>query len=54
MAPKFEDMSMVAIEQGGTAEAALDGIDGAIDSMTNTQVVLVADLFSEGEMAVEH
>jgi len=34
-------------------EAAIDGVNGTIDSVTNTAVVLVADLFPEGEMALE-
>jgi hypothetical protein len=38
MAPKSEEMQMVGIEQGGAAEAAIDGANEAIDSMTNTAV----------------
>ena len=52
-APNFEKTPTVAIEQGGTAEAAIDGVSKTIDSMTNTAVVLVADWFPGGEMAVE-
>ena len=38
MAPKFADTPIVVMEPGGTAEAALDGMDGRIDSMTKTAV----------------
>jgi hypothetical protein len=41
------------IEQGGTAEAAIDGVNETIDSMTNTVVILVTDWLPKGEMAVE-
>ena len=53
MPPKFEDMWIVVIEQGVTAEAALDAIDGMIDGMTDCGNFLVADWCSGGEMAVE-
>lgn len=53
MGPKFEDMWVAVIEQEGTAEAAIDGVDETIDSTTNTAVILVADWFPGGEMAVE-
>ena len=33
------------IERGGAAEAAINGVNEAIDSMTNTAVVLVAEGF---------
>jgi len=33
MPPKFEGMWMIVIEQGATAEAALDAPDGMIDSI---------------------
>jgi len=52
-APNFEKTPTVAIEQGGAAEAAIDGVNETIDSVTNTVVVLVADWFPGGEMAVE-
>ncbi len=51
MPPKFEDMWMVVIEQGGTAETALDAVDGMIE--TDCGNFLVADWCSEGEIAVE-
>jgi hypothetical protein len=51
--PNFEETPTVAIEQGGAAEAAIDGVNETIDSMTNTVVVLVAEWFPQGEMAVE-
>ena len=35
---KFEDMWMVVIEQGVTAEAALDAIDGMTDGMTDGNI----------------
>jgi hypothetical protein len=44
---------IVAVEQGGAAEAAIDGVNEMIDSMTNMTVVFVGDLFREGGMAVE-
>ncbi len=53
MPPKFEDMWMVMTEQGGTAEAVLDTIDGTIDGMTDCGNFLVADWCSEGEIAGE-
>lgn len=34
MAPKFEYMWKVVIEQGGTANAAIDATDGTIDNIT--------------------
>jgi len=53
MGPKFEDMWVAVIEQRGIAEAAIDGVNETIDSMTNTPVILVADWFPRGEMASE-
>ena len=38
MSPKFADRPIVVMEQGGTAEAALDAMDRTIDSMTKTAV----------------
>jgi len=38
----------------GNAEVAIDGVNGTIDNMTNTAVVLVTHQFLEGEMALEH
>jgi hypothetical protein len=46
-------MCVAVIEQGGTAETAIDGVNETIDSMTNTAVILVAGWFLGGEMAVE-
>jgi hypothetical protein len=51
--PNFEETPTVAIEQGRVAEAAIDGANEAIDSMTNTAVVLVGDWFPGGGMAAE-
>ena len=39
MAPKFEETWMVVIEQGGTANAAINAMDGTIDNMTKTGVI---------------
>ena len=44
MPPKFEDMWVVVIRQGEAAEAAINGVNKTIDSMTNTAVILVADM----------
>ncbi len=41
------------IWQGGTAEAAIDGVNETIDSMNNNAVIFVADRCPGGEMAVE-
>ena len=43
MPPKFEGMWMIVIEQGATAEAALDAPDGMIDSMTDCGNFLSTD-----------
>jgi len=53
MGPKFEDMWVAMIEQGGIAETIIDGVNKTINSMTNTVVILVADWFPRGEIAVE-
>ena len=44
-------MWMAVIEQGGTAEAAIDGVNETIISMTNTALIFVTD--PGGEMVVE-
>jgi len=44
----------VAIEQGVAAEATSDDANETIYSVTDTAVVLVADWFPGGEMAVDH
>jgi hypothetical protein len=49
----FEETPTVAIEHARAAEAAIDGANETIDSITNTAVVLIADWFLGGEMAVE-
>ena len=42
------------IEQGGAAEAEIDGVnEKKIHSVTDSVIVLVADRFPRGEMAVE-
>jgi len=46
MAPKFEEMWVAVAEQGRAAEAAIDGVNEAIDSIINTAVVLVGRLVS--------
>lgn len=38
--PKFVERPIIAIEQGVTAEADLDAMNGMIDSMTKTVVFL--------------
>jgi len=38
---------------GGAVEAAIDGVNGTIDSVMNTALVLVVGSFSETEMAKE-
>jgi len=53
MAPKSEEMWVFVVEQGGAAKASIDGVNEAIDSITNRAVVLVADWFPGGEMALE-
>ena len=46
MAPKFEDMWMVAIEQGGHGCSRSRSVNETIDSMTETGVIfLVVDWF---------
>jgi hypothetical protein len=49
-APKFEETPIVAIEQGGTSETAIDGINETIDSMIKTSYFLVADRFPNEEI----
>jgi hypothetical protein len=46
-------MWVFVVEQGEAAEAAIDGVKETIDSITNTVVILVADWFPGGEMALE-
>jgi hypothetical protein len=38
MSPKFGDRPIAIIKQGGTVEAAIDAIDGTIDSVPTTAV----------------
>ncbi|KFZ23278.1 hypothetical protein V502_02238 [Pseudogymnoascus sp. VKM F-4520 (FW-2644)] len=52
-APKFEETPVVAIKQGGTAEAAISGVIEMIDSMINQNLVLVAHCSPWGEMVKE-
>ena len=42
MLPKSEEMWMVMIKQGGTAEAALDVTNRTIDSKTKTRYFFIA------------
>jgi hypothetical protein len=42
MPPKSEEIWMVVIKQGGTAEAALNATNGMIDSKTKTWYYFVA------------
>jgi hypothetical protein len=53
MGPKFRRYVGGRDWAGGTAEALIDGVNETIDSMTNTAVILIADWFPGGEMAVE-
>jgi hypothetical protein len=46
-------MWMVVLEQGGTAEAAFDAVNGMIDSMAKTAVFSRCRLVSWGGMAEE-
>jgi hypothetical protein len=39
--PNFNEILLVAIEQGGTAEAAIDGVSEMIGSMTNRSSFLI-------------
>ena len=52
MAPKSEEVQVVIVERGGAAEALINGVNEAIDCITNTAVVLVVDWFPGGEMAL--
>jgi hypothetical protein len=51
--PGLEETPTITTEQGGTAEAAIDGVNETIDSMINRGNFLVADWLSRGEMAEE-
>jgi hypothetical protein len=51
---RISSSSVVAIEKEVAAEATSDGGNEAIYSVTDTAVVLVADRFPSGEMAVNH
>lgn len=53
MVSKTEDIWLVVIWQGETAEAAIDGVKETSNRMTNTAVILVADRCPGGEIAVE-
>ena len=44
---------MVRIKPGGTADAAFDRVNKAIDSMINYGKFIVADWFPRGEIAEE-
>lgn len=54
MAPKLRDRPIVMIEQGETAEAACDAIDGMIDRMTKTGVFSHYKLNPCLEVATDH
>jgi hypothetical protein len=51
--PNFEETPTVAIEQGGTAEAAVDGVNETIDCLTHTAVFLVTEWVPGGERCGE-
>jgi len=53
MVPKIEDIWLVVIWQGGTAEATIDGVNETSNRMTNTAIILVADRCPKGEIAME-
>ena len=38
MAPKYAKRPIIAVEQGGTAGAVVDAVNGTIDSMPKTSV----------------
>ena len=44
---------MVAIKQGGIAEAVIGGVIETIDSITNYSLFLIAKWFPEGELVKE-
>jgi hypothetical protein len=47
-APNFDEILSVAIEQGGIAEAAIDGVNETIGSMINRSSFLFTDWFPRG------
>jgi hypothetical protein len=49
-APKFEETPLVAIKQGGAAEAAITGVIEMINSMINRNLFLAAHWSPWGEM----
>ena len=53
IAPKFKEMWMVMIKQGGMAEAALDVTNGTINSKTKTLIYSHCTLTQGVETAVE-
>ena len=53
MAPRCEDTWVIVLEQGETAEAAFDAMNGMIDSMSKTAVFSNNRLVSGREMAEE-
>lgn len=53
MAPKFGDRPIVVMEQGGTAEAAFDAVDGTIDSIVKTAVFSYCKPYPYRERAKE-
>jgi hypothetical protein len=52
-APNFEETLIATIKQGGTAKAAIRGVNKMINSMINPIKFLVKDWFPRGEMAEE-
>jgi hypothetical protein len=53
MAPKFAKRPIVAVEQGETAGAAVDAVNGTINSMPKTTVFSRFHLRSGGEVPEE-
>jgi hypothetical protein len=49
-APNFKETLIVAIKQGGTAEAVIGGVIKTIDSMTNHSLFLIAKWSPLGEI----
>jgi hypothetical protein len=52
-APNFEKTPIAAINQGGTAKAAISGVIETIDSMINRSYFFIVDRFPRGEIVEE-
>lgn len=51
MVPKFKNLQMVEIEQGGKAKAAHDVVNGTIDGITKTTYFSYCRLVSGANIA---